>query len=64
MSKIKVTTGEEDEDNLLALGKLYSQGYKAFQNSVSVVNCPNSANCEAWLSGWQDAFNDFLGNFN
>lgn len=52
--------------------KAYNQGYKAFKMQQGVntckyltdVNGQQNGTIASWLDGWQDAFNDFMGNFS
>jgi ribosome modulation factor len=46
--------------------EIYHKGYKAFKEQVGVNNCPEKTveKMKFWLSGWQDAFNDFMGSFD
>lgn len=48
--------------------KAYERGYKAFKSGRAVTTCRYLADqngqqdgtINAWLMGWQDAFNDFF----
>lgn len=53
------------------VGSGYAQGYKAFGEQEGVDSCPHlqkrnfcgHLRMVSWMTGWQDAFDDYLGNF-